>query len=766
MIDQILGNRYQITRQIGAGGMAWVYLAEDLRENRQVAIKVLYPQFAGDPTYVQRFNREAKIALGLVDEHLVSVLDYGADRDTQYLVMEHVEGEVLDAYLRARGALPWTEAIQIAYQVSRALEVADKLNIVHRDIKPQNLIRTTDGTIRVLDFGLARVSDLPSLTQSGFLGSPSHVSPEQATGKRTDIRSDIYSLGVVLYQMLAGHPPFEAENAWSVIGQHIASPLPPLRSEGSDIPTVVEETVRQMMAKDPDERYQTPAELSIHLCKILQDAEPATGELSRQSELTPPPDSLCDATVHQQAELTVNAAALTPEPIRGRYEESMEGGEDWIADLLGDEASPEEAPPAPESAETTAREETSLPATARPFAVDQEERPRERRWKQTVGIVAVLLLVVAGIWGFRTLRGTRDLNQTYQKAVQSIDARDWKGALRHLDWIIDRSPDFRDAGELRDRIRSAQTALAQFEEGLLYYQNEQWADAIAEWKPLLGLDGEWDTEALGRQICSAYRRQITEIPREGALSPLPQQVSVWTRIAELFSEAVQVCPDDEVLSRDHQIAGMYLDALQAWERQDWDHTVELLSELVDLHPTYLQEVLSEQLFRAVVQRGRARMKDGDRAGAEEDFRLALDMPVENRSLAQEALDSLLGGEGLPPKYPKPRLISPANEEVIGGGDGAVILLEWTPAPELAEDEFYNVTIMHFVDGTPVYWGDSVREPRLVIDRALSRYIGFGEADKATFTWWVAIKRDVDPDPNRMDGPSISQESDHRSFTWH
>ena len=339
MIDQILGNRYKITRQIGAGGMAWVYLAEDLRDKRQVAVKVLYPQFAEDSTYTQRFHREAKLALDLIDDHLVSVLDYGADRDTQYLVMEYVNGEVLDDYLQKRGALPWREAVEIALQVARALEIAHKLNIVHRDIKPGNLILSDDGTVRVLDFGLARVLDLPSLTQSGFLGSPSHVSPEQATGKKSDIRSDIYSLGVVLYQMLAGQPPFEAENAWSVIGQHIASPLPPLRERAPKVPTAVEETVHRMLAKDPDERYQTPAELSIELRRLLE-AKTGSSRKATSSTRKPKGDKTKTPARSRQGETKAPARSRkskTETAPPARYEESVDAGDDWLAGLKADE---------------------------------------------------------------------------------------------------------------------------------------------------------------------------------------------------------------------------------------------------------------------------------------------------------------------------------------------------------------------------------------------------------------------------------------------
>jgi len=804
VIDQVLGNRYRITKQLGAGGMAWVYLAEDLREDRPVAVKVLYPQFAQDPTYTQRFNREAKIALDLVDEHLVSVLDYGADRDTQYLVMEYVEGEPLHDYLLSRGALPWREAVGIALQVSRALEVADRLNIVHRDIKPQNLMRSDDGAIRVLDFGLARVVDLPSLTGSAFLGSPSHVSPEQATGKKIDIRSDIYSLGVVLYQMLAGRPPFEAENAWSVIGQHIASPPPSLRATAPDMPFAVERVVNCMLAKEPDERYQTPRELSIELQRLLEDNELVEKQPEEQAaaevslpELRQGADKAIDEERWTDAVATLSQI-LEREPddlsVRRELEHASEQAslaamhasahetaspvevEDGISDQSPDpldaeadlpETEPDQAIPI-----STQMNEDSPPADEKP-ALDTVEPAAampavssKRSWRKwLLTAVLVIGLLAAGAWGYQQIRSQRALDHAYLEASQAIEAREWDSAAEHLDWILARSPNYRDTQELRERIQAVQDATDQFNRGMSYYQDERWVDAIALWKPLLELEGDWDKEALKQQICTAYRRQGLRPPEGEELGSPSQQLKRWELINEWYAEAADLCPDDIVLSRDRHLAGIYLEALQAWEQRDWDTAIDRLIKISDLRPLYLKTILPEQLYQAFIQRGQGRLKEGDSAGAEEDFRNALEVAVKDRTAAQEALDMLLDVERPRPKYPNPDLVSPADEENIGGGEGAVFYLEWEAVPNLAEDEFYNITIMHFENGVPTYWGDGVREPRQRIDRVVGKFMGFGKADHGEFFWWVIVQRDADPNDGRMDGPDISPESEHRKFTW-
>ncbi|MFZ5916102.1 MAG: protein kinase domain-containing protein [Chloroflexota bacterium] len=261
MIGKVLGNRYKLIQEVGSGGMAWVYLGEDRLDGRKVAVKMLYPQYTEDMAYIQRFVREAKLAIGLDDPHIVRVLDYGADRDVHYLVMEYIEGKDLKEILEIRGRLPYQEALSITSQVAQALRRANERGIVHRDIKPQNLMVTTEGIIKVLDFGIARVRALPSLTQSGFVGSPYYISPEQAMGENVDIRSDIYSLGVVLYEMLTHTLPFDANSPWSIISQHIASPPPVAPLEQAEVPPTVRQLVLKALAKRAEDRFQSPEEM-------------------------------------------------------------------------------------------------------------------------------------------------------------------------------------------------------------------------------------------------------------------------------------------------------------------------------------------------------------------------------------------------------------------------------------------------------------------------------------------------------------------------
>jgi serine/threonine protein kinase len=270
LIGQILSNRYRILREIGSGGMAKVFLAEDMNEGQVAAVKVLYSHFGEDISYIQRFTREAKLASSLNSPHIVKILDYGASRDTHYLVMEYVEGQDLRETLNNRGPLPWQEALQVIDQVCQALEEANAHSIIHRDIKPQNIMIADSGLVKVLDFGIARSRSLPSLTQSGFVGSPYYISPEQAMGEEVDIRSDIYSTGIVLYELLSGRVPFDAQSPWSIISKHIASEPPEIALEDGSVSEPAQKLLKRMVAKNPDDRFQDPSALRRAIKAVLQ----------------------------------------------------------------------------------------------------------------------------------------------------------------------------------------------------------------------------------------------------------------------------------------------------------------------------------------------------------------------------------------------------------------------------------------------------------------------------------------------------------------
>ncbi len=309
MIGTILNNRYKLIAELGHGGMAWVYLAQDLREGRQVAVKVLYPQLGQDLDFLHRFNQEAKLVMALSQSspemHVVRVLDYGSDRDTHYLVMDYVPGRDLRRVLDEDGAFLWPEALDIARQVALALDHAWQHGIVHRDVKPENIMLLPDGTVRVLDFGVARARTSPSLTRSGFVGSPYYASPEQVMGHQVDTRADLYSLGIVLYEMLTGERPFQADTPWAVINQHVAAPPPLLEQVRPDLPRPVARLVQKAMAKRPEDRFQSPAEMAQALEAALAGQElPAELEAAEATALPALLDGL-----YQQAQQAVQAEA-------------------------------------------------------------------------------------------------------------------------------------------------------------------------------------------------------------------------------------------------------------------------------------------------------------------------------------------------------------------------------------------------------------------------------------------------------------------------
>ncbi len=261
LVGKVLADRYEIREEIGKGGMAHVYKAWCNLLNRFVAIKVLKEEFRDDKEFVHRFNIEAQAAAGISNLHVVSIYDVGYQDGFYYIVMEYIEGVILKEYISQKGSLPWQEAVSIAAQICEGLSAAHKANVIHRDIKPQNIIKTPDGILKVTDFGIAKASSQATTTTGGqAIGTVHYISPEQARGGYTDQRTDIYSLGVVLYEMLTGKMPFVGESPVAVAIKHIQEKPMPLRRIKPDIPEMVERIVLKAMAKEQSARYASAEE--------------------------------------------------------------------------------------------------------------------------------------------------------------------------------------------------------------------------------------------------------------------------------------------------------------------------------------------------------------------------------------------------------------------------------------------------------------------------------------------------------------------------
>ncbi|MGH2671677.1 MAG: protein kinase domain-containing protein, partial [Actinomycetota bacterium] len=261
----VFGDRYELGRVLGQGGMARVYRGTDRTLDRPVAIKVLAEPYNRDSGFVQRFRREAQAAARLNHPNIVSVHDSGSDDGTHFIVMELVEGESLGARLKREGPLAPVEATRIGVAITRALAAAHERGVIHRDMKPSNVMLTEDGGVKVVDFGIARASGAEEITRSGLvLGSALYVSPEQAQGASGDERSDLYALGCVLYQMLTGRPPFVADDPVASLYQHVNErPTPP--SSIRPVPEELERVVLRCLEKDPARRFASAIELETAL---------------------------------------------------------------------------------------------------------------------------------------------------------------------------------------------------------------------------------------------------------------------------------------------------------------------------------------------------------------------------------------------------------------------------------------------------------------------------------------------------------------------
>jgi serine/threonine-protein kinase len=275
MVGETLSGRYQLEEIIGTGGMSSVYRAHDLLLERTVALKVLHQQYTDDEEYVERFRREARSVATLSHPNIVTVIDRGEHEGRQFIVFEYVEGENLKRLIERRGPAPVTTALELGMQIARGLSFAHQQGLIHRDVKPQNVLMNGDGQAKVTDFGIARSLDVKhGMTQTGtVLGTSDYIAPEQAQGQHVDEHTDVYSLGVVLYEMLLDEVPFPGENFVAVAMRHINEEPPSIRDKRPDVPVRVEAAVHRAMAKDPADRFHSMAEFCAELEACLAEMQ-------------------------------------------------------------------------------------------------------------------------------------------------------------------------------------------------------------------------------------------------------------------------------------------------------------------------------------------------------------------------------------------------------------------------------------------------------------------------------------------------------------
>jgi serine/threonine-protein kinase len=274
VVGETIAGRYELQELVGTGGMSSVYKAHDTLLERNVALKILHDQYRTDDDFVERFKREARAVARLSHPNIVTVIDRGEDGGKQFIVFEYIDGENLKEHLVRSGRLPVRDALELALQVARALAFAHEHGLVHRDVKPQNVLLNGDGRAKVTDFGIARSLDVDGVTQTGtVLGTSNYIAPEQASGRRVDQQTDVYSLGVVLYELLAGEVPFPGENFVTIALKHVNEPPPSLLDVRRDVPLRVANAVDRALAKDPGRRFESMEAFAAELeaCLISLD---------------------------------------------------------------------------------------------------------------------------------------------------------------------------------------------------------------------------------------------------------------------------------------------------------------------------------------------------------------------------------------------------------------------------------------------------------------------------------------------------------------
>src|SRR5438874_6587223 len=296
LIDSVFDGRYRIIRKLGAGGMANVYLAEDQELGRRVAIKILNERHANDDQFVERFRREAQNAAALAHPNIVSIYDRGEAEGTYYIAMEYLEGRSLKELILSRGPAPVSVAIDYARQILSALRFAHRNGIVHRDIKPHNVLVDAEGRLKVTDFGIARAGASQMTEVGSIIGTAQYLSPEQAKGAPVDQTSDLYSVGVVLYELLTGVVPFSGDTPVEIAMKHLSTAPEPPSPRRAEIPRELDLVVLRALAKDPADRYPSAEEMDADLARVARGAavSPETEEAATAIIARPPPTAITE----------------------------------------------------------------------------------------------------------------------------------------------------------------------------------------------------------------------------------------------------------------------------------------------------------------------------------------------------------------------------------------------------------------------------------------------------------------------------------------
>ncbi len=301
MINRVIKDRYKLIDERGRGSFATVYVARDTKDNRIYAVKVMHVELSNDGDLLARFQREAHILLNLSDPHIVRIVDYGEDSSMHFIVMDYIDGQNLKYHTLTHGPLEPSRALNYAQQIAEGLDTAFKHGVVHRDIKPQNILINTKEVVKITDFGLARSRETVTLTQTNvFMGTAYYISPEQAeSGRSADTRSDLYSVAAVLFEMLAGHPPFEGDTAVDIVMKHMNEKVPSICRLRPGLPVDMDVFLRKAMAKSPNDRYSTPRDFIAVIEQL-------------QQQLPPMPTQAVEPGVELKAEAKVGAGPGKP----------------------------------------------------------------------------------------------------------------------------------------------------------------------------------------------------------------------------------------------------------------------------------------------------------------------------------------------------------------------------------------------------------------------------------------------------------------------